>query len=122
MITRMSCFTIELVLPKQRREICQRAAQSRVEHIIKNCNGILKSLDKSNESIVYEIVVCNEDAAILLRDFPMPFYVQKITILSTGYPLYVFRKHSLPPPSLLYKHVYWLAKSTERYAKPNVLL
>lgn len=116
----MSCFSIEIVLPKQRRELCNLAAESRVEHIVKNCNGILKSRDESKDCMTYTIIVCNEDAAILLRDFPMPFYVQKIEILSTGYPIYLFRKRCQPPSSLLHKHVYWLAKSTERYARLHV--
>jgi len=112
---------MELVLPKQKRELCNLAIQSRVEHIVKNCNGILKSVKETEGYLVYEAVVCNEDASTLLRDLPMPFCVKKIDILSTGKNLYLFRKHCQPPSSPLYKNVYWLAKSTERYFKKNVL-
>jgi hypothetical protein len=110
---------MELVLPKQRRELCNLAAQSRAEHIVKNSRATLRNVNETKESIVYEVIVCNEDASTLLRDFPMPFYVKKIDIVSTGHNLYLFRKHRRLPSSehVLYKNVYWLAKSTERYAK-----
>jgi hypothetical protein len=113
----MSCFQIELVLHKHNRALYNRALERQVEHIVKNCNGSMVHLDETKEAITYTIQVCDEDAALLLRDFPMPFYVKKIDFLHNKENLYIFQKRCLPPAQPLSKKVYWLAKSVEKYSR-----
>jgi hypothetical protein len=110
----MVCFEIELslfILPKANRN----ALDQRVQHLMRHCNADIQKLSQTDSSIEYKFRVCDESATSLLRDFPTPFNVKKITILRTGETLYLYRHHHEPPQIPLLKNVYWLAKSTERW-------
>jgi hypothetical protein len=113
--SRMVCFSIELLVPKSERDYGNRAVLRRVEHLLRHCNTNYEKVKETESFWLYLVQICDEDAVTLLRDLPTPFNVLAINILHTKENLYTYRKHRSPPPILLYKKVYWLAKSTERW-------
>ena len=111
----MVCFVIELVLPKSSKANNDVVIQRRFEHIVHHLNAESEKIKETDELRHYIVRLCDEDAITLLRDIPLPFNVMSIVIQRTNEFLYEHRRHHTPPPIHLYKSVYWLAKSTERW-------
>jgi hypothetical protein len=114
----MVCFSVDIVLQIPKRSNVE-ALERRVAHLMHHCNADYTKQKQTENLFFYNARICDEDAVTLLRDFPTPFNVQCITLLHTGETLYLYRKHHNPPPILLYKKIYWLAKSTERWKGIN---
>ncbi len=115
---RMVCFVIHILLPLQSRDSNNAALQRRVEHIVDHANASLWKTLLLKDQTYYQIRVCDEDAVIILRDFPTPFTVLQIDYLQSGESLFTYRKHHSPPHIPLLQKIYWLAKSTERWRLP----
>ena len=111
----MVCFVIELVLPLSKKPSNDVVIQRRFEHLIHHLNAESEKIKETDELRHYIVRLCDEDAITLLRDMPLPFNVVSILIQRTGEFLYQHRRHHSPPQIPLYKSVYWLAKSTERW-------
>ena len=110
----MVCFEVEISLLVPDKGI-PAALDRRVQHLARHCNADLRKVCQTASCIDYYLRLCDEDAKTLLRDFPTPFNVKKITLLHPGGVLYLHRNHHSPPRIPLLKDVYWLAKSTERW-------
>lgn len=114
----MVCFEVEISLfvPEKGNPA---ALDSRVQHLARHINADLRKLSQTNGLIEYSFRLCDEDAKTLLRDFPTPFHVKKISLLHPGGLLYLYKNHREPPRVPLLKDIYWLAKSTERWNFEN---
>jgi hypothetical protein len=110
----MVCFELEVSLILHQRSN-EAALDRQIQHLVRHCNADLRNFTQTVGAMDYSIRVCDQSAASLLRDFPTPFNVKKITLMRTGEILYLHRKHSMPPRIPLLKDIYWLAKSTERW-------
>ncbi len=80
---------------------------------------------------LYEICLCDEDAAALIRDLPEPFFIAAIAIRSEKIlfytsPLLKTSKRPLPPRGgPVEKEIYWWAASCEKRVprgSPRILL
>jgi hypothetical protein len=113
----MVCFRIDLVFPKQvTKNSYTGVIEARAEHLFKHRNAAIKGKIDTPSSVEYIVSVCDQDTVELLRDLPTPFIVKSITLLYTKQVLYLHKKHHQPPCDKIFRDVYWLAKSTERWS------
>lgn len=114
----MVCFVLHITQPLKDRECSNVALERRIQHLARHCNAHLSASIEVGRTKEYEVKVCDEDTVAFLRDFPIPFAVNKIDVLHSKYNLYTHRQHHSPPQIPLLKDIYWLAKSTERWHTP----
>lgn len=114
----MVCFVLHITQPLGNRECNNVALERRIQHLAHHCNAQLSASIQVGRTKEYEVKLCDHDTVAFLRDFPIPFAVNKIDVLHSNYNLYTHRKHHSPPQIPLLKDIYWLAKSTERWRTP----
>jgi hypothetical protein len=117
----MVCFLLQVVFPKQKRNVSQIAIESRIEHISKHYNADYTKALYNMTGTLFTFRVCDEDAIALLRDLPIPYCVLSIDILHRGVNLYTFKNHKQPEANgtpaevKVLRDLYWFAKSAEKW-------
>ena len=113
----MPCFVITVVYPPHERDVVNRVNSTYFTKFIGNYRGVCNTSTMWNHTI-YDIVLCDEEAAAFLRDLPEPFIVAYILYRSSGQ---IFYKHSkiqrepIPPPrnDKVLMDIYWNASACE---------
>lgn len=118
-ISSMPCFSIFLLCPLEESKIINVLNDNYIRRHARELQGDIKTIDIINIHLVYEVTLCDENAADFLRDLLAPFFVGYIRY---KYSLEMFYKNSriqrphIPPPryNKMLKDIYWGAVQCER--------
>ena len=114
----MPCFTITVMYPPHERHVVNRVNGTYFIKFIRRYGGVCR-VSVLHGHPVYDIILCDEDAAAFLRDLPEPYLVAYIVYTSSNKLFYKhakIRRTPVPPPhnDKLLMDVYWNAVATER--------
>ena len=117
----MPCFTIRVVYPPHERDIVNHVNSTYFTKFIGYYGGVCRILTVGRH-IVYDIILCDEDAAALLRDLPAPFIVAYVLYTVSSKLFYkhskIQREHIAPPHNdKVLMDVYWNASACEKNFK-----
>lgn len=120
----MPCFTITVVYPPHKKDVVNRMNGTYFIKYVERYGGVCR-ISAIADHAVYDIILCDEDAAAFLRDLPEPFIVAYILYTSSGRLFYKhakIQKRPIPPPhnDKVLMDVYWNASACERNFKPLV--
>jgi len=111
-----------VVYPPHEKELVNNMNHTHFIKRVGRYGGVCRLSTISNHT-VYDIVLCDEEAAGFLRELPEPFIVAYIIYSSSGQ---IFYKHAkiqrehVPPPhnNKVLMDVYWNASACEKNFKP----
>jgi hypothetical protein len=117
----MPCFNITVLCPPHPKKIVNDMNALYFLKYMYRFRAIYKRSVIASHT-VYDIVLCDEDAALFLRDLPQPFIVASIVFTFSGEIFYKhakIRREAVPPPhrDKILMDVYWNAIACEKNFK-----
>ena len=115
----MPCFSIFVLYPEHEDEVINDLNDIYINRHARELRGDIDKKESMKNHSIYEIRICDQDAADFLRDLIDPFFVGYIRYTHS---LEMFYKNAriqrpyIPPPryNKLLKDIYWNAVQCER--------